>query len=234
MIYRFSRVFVCPFRPRNQYSSSNSTTSKCSALPFNFSTSAPFFYPVHHIGMTHPQGFSYPSGAHSSVVHLDCHLSGFFRIRLLFRVYGVIYAALLTLAALTSRSIVPCLDLAFCLSAFRASFPCLYCLFPHISYSIIKSLPCTLPLTARLSPQGWAICQIFTKHSQKINLSEQSPGDVPGFSMTFAPRENSLRSKSTPQRMPAGREAESTSIPFPCRTTTVGAAPALYSSSRPV
>ncbi len=61
-----------------------------------------------------------------------------------FRVDGVIYAALLTLAALATRRIIPCSDLALDPSTFWASLPCLYCLFSHAFYFIMKSLFWTL------------------------------------------------------------------------------------------
>ena len=63
---------------------------------------------------------------------------------MLFRVDGVIYAALLTLAALATRRIIPCSDLALDPSTFWASLPCLYCLFSHAFYFIMKSLFWTL------------------------------------------------------------------------------------------
>ena len=50
-----------------------------------------------------------------------------------FRVYCVIYAALLTLAALAPRCVVPCLDLVLYLPAFWALFPCLFCSLSHSS-----------------------------------------------------------------------------------------------------
>ena len=82
---------------------------------------------------------------------------------MLFRVDGVIYAALLTLAALATRRIIPCSDLALDPSTFWASLPCLYCLFSHAFYFIMKSLFWTLLTTlwqypsfaARLEKDGW-------------------------------------------------------------------------------
>ena len=104
-----------------------------------------FFYPIHYVGFIHLQDFPYSSATYAAVVHFDCQFSGFFRVFMPFRVYGIIFAALLTLAALAPRGVIPCLDLVFYLSAFRASFPCLFCSFSHISYYIIKSLFWTLP-----------------------------------------------------------------------------------------
>ena len=104
-----------------------------------------FFYPIHHIGLVHFQNFPHATAADSAVVHFDRQFSGFFRVLMPFRVYGVIFAALLTLAALAPRSVIPRPDLVLYLSAFRASFPCLFCSLSHISYSIIKSLFWTLP-----------------------------------------------------------------------------------------
>ena len=98
-----------------------------------------FFYPIHYIGLVHPQNFSHAAAADPAVVHFDCQFSGFLRVRMRFRAYGVIYAALLTLAALASRTVVPCLDLVFNLSASWAFLSCLFCSFSHFSYFIIKS-----------------------------------------------------------------------------------------------
>ena len=50
-----------------------------------------------------------------------------------FRVYCVIYAALLTLAASAPRCVVSYLDLVLYFSAFRALFPCLFCSLSHSS-----------------------------------------------------------------------------------------------------
>ena len=58
---------------------------------------------------------------------------------------GVIYAALLTLAALAPRAVAPCFHLVFYLSTFRAFLPCLYRLFSHILYYSIIALVWTLP-----------------------------------------------------------------------------------------
>ena len=58
---------------------------------------------------------------------------------------GVIYAALLTLAALAPRAVAPCFHLVFKLSTFRAFLPCLYRLFSHIPYYSIIALVWTLP-----------------------------------------------------------------------------------------
>lgn len=51
---------------------------------------------------------------------------------MLLRVYRIAFAALLTLAALTSRAVIPCLNLVFRLTAYWASFPCLFCHLPHV------------------------------------------------------------------------------------------------------
>lgn len=104
-----------------------------------------FFYPIHHIGFVHLQYFPYAPSADSSVVHFDRQLPGLFRVFMPFRVYGVIDAALLTFAALAPRSVIPRLDLVLYLSAFWASFPCLFCALSHIFYYTIKSLFWTLP-----------------------------------------------------------------------------------------
>ena len=85
---------------RDQYSSSSSTTlapAEDSCLLF---LRALFFYPIHYIGFVHPQNFPTPRPLTPAVVHFDCQFSGFFRVCVLFRIYGVIFAALLTLAAL--------------------------------------------------------------------------------------------------------------------------------------
>ena len=112
-----------------------------------------FFYPIHHIGFVHLQYFPYASSADSSVVHFDCQLPGLFRVFVPFRVYGVIDAALLRFAALAPRSVIPRLDLVLYLSAFWASFPCLFCSLSHIFYYTIKSLFWTLPAGRQLLPQ---------------------------------------------------------------------------------
>ena len=111
-----------------------------------------FFYPIHHIGFVHLQYFPYASSADSSVVHFDRQLPGLFRVFMPFRVYGVIDAALLTFAALAPRSVIPRLDLVLYLSAFWASFPCLFCALSHIFYYTIKSLFWTLPQGRRGEP----------------------------------------------------------------------------------
>ena len=104
-----------------------------------------FFYPIHHIGFVHSQDFAYAASADPAVVHFDRQFSRLLRVRMLLRIDGVINAALLTLAALTSRSIVPSLDLVLYSSTFRALFPCLFCSLSHDPYYIIKSLFRTLP-----------------------------------------------------------------------------------------
>lgn len=142
----FSLFSVRGLHSKNQYSSSISTIfALCIDRSLLFLRQMAFFYPICHIGFVHLKNFSNTSSTDSAVVHFDCQLSGFFRIFMLFRVYRVIYAALLTFAALASRRIVPCLNLVLCLSAFWASFPCLFFLFSHIFYYIIKSLFRTLP-----------------------------------------------------------------------------------------
>ena len=90
-----------------------------------------FFYPIHHIGFVYSQNFSHAAAADSAVVHFDCQFSGFFRVRMTFRFYRVIFTALLTLAALTPRAVVPCLNLVLDFSASRAFLPCLFCSFSH-------------------------------------------------------------------------------------------------------
>ena len=101
-----------------------------------FFTSCPtdFFYPIHHIGFVYSQYLSYSTSADSAVVHFDCQFSGFFRIRISFRGYCVIYAALLTPAALTSQYVVPCLGLVLYLPAFRAFFHASSVLFLIVFY----------------------------------------------------------------------------------------------------
>ena len=113
-----------------------------------------FFYPIHHIGLVHFQNFPHATAADSAVVHFDRQFSGFFRVLMPLQVYGVIFAALLTLAALAPRSVIPRPDLVLYLSAFRASFPCLFCSFSHIFYFTIKSLFWTLPLTDPFQDNG--------------------------------------------------------------------------------
>ena len=66
----------------------------------SFSVRMAFFYPIHYVGFIHLQDLSYAPATHSAVVHFDCQFSGLFRVFMPFRVYGVIFAALLTLAAL--------------------------------------------------------------------------------------------------------------------------------------
>ena len=63
---------------------------------------------------------------------------------------GVIYAALLTLAALAPRAVAPCFHLVFYLSTFRAFLPCLYRLVSHIPYYSIIALVWTLPVCFRM------------------------------------------------------------------------------------
>lgn len=77
------------------------------------------------------QDFPHGPSADSCIIHFDRQFSGLFRVLFPFRFNRVIYAALLTSAALASRSVVPCLYLVLCLSTFRAFFPCLFFLFPH-------------------------------------------------------------------------------------------------------
>ena len=144
----FSRVSVLGLYSRNQYSSSNSTM--LAFLHASTAFLALFFYPIHHIGFVHLQYFPYAPSADSSVVHFDRQLPGLFRVFVPFRVYGVIDAALLTFAALAPRSVIPRLDLVLYLSAFWASFPCLFCALSHIFYYTIKSLFWTLPPKAIL------------------------------------------------------------------------------------
>ena len=65
---------------------------------------------------------------------------------------GVIYAALLTPAALAPRAVAPCFHLVFKLSTFRAFLPCIYRLFSHIPYYSIIALVWTLPAVFSLPP----------------------------------------------------------------------------------
>ena len=102
----------------------------------SFSLRMAFFYPIHYVGFIHLQDLSYAPATHSAVVHFDRQFSGFFRVFMPFRVYGVIFAAPLTLAALAPRRVIPCLDLVLYFSAFRASFPCLFCSF--LIFSILS------------------------------------------------------------------------------------------------
>ena len=71
-------------------------------LHFSTAFFALFFYPIHHIGLVHLQYFPYASSTDTAVVHFDRQFPGLFRVFVPFRVYGVIDAALLTFAALTS------------------------------------------------------------------------------------------------------------------------------------
>ena len=131
---------------RNQYSSSISTVFTLLVdIVSGFSVRMAFFYPIHYIGFVHSQNFSHTSAADSPVVHFDCQFFGFFRILMAFWLNGVIYAALLTLAALAPRAVAPCFHLVFYLSTFRAFLPCLYRLFSHIPYYSIIALVWTLP-----------------------------------------------------------------------------------------
>ena len=132
-----------------------------------------FFYPIHHIGFVHLQYFPYASSADSSVVHFDRQLPSLFRVFVPFRVYGVIDAALLTFAALAPRSVIPRLDLVLYLSAFWASFPCLFCALSHIFYYTIKSLFWTLPARRVPFPQASA-------------LPPRLPGKIPGRNAYFS------------------------------------------------
>ena len=68
------------------------------------------------------QDFSHRPSADSCVIHFDRQFSGLFRVLFPFRADCVIYAALLTSAALASRSVIPCLDLVLGFPAFRALF----------------------------------------------------------------------------------------------------------------
>lgn len=122
----------CPRLNRNQYSSSSSNTSyEISSIGCVLAIVSPFFYPIDYIGFVHVQDLPNGSCAHSCKIHFDRQLSGFFRVLMPLWLNRVIYAALLTLAALTSRFIVPCLYLVLYLSTLRAFFPCLFCLFSH-------------------------------------------------------------------------------------------------------
>ena len=140
-----------------------------------------FFYPIHHIGFVHLQYFPYASSADSSVVHFDRQLPGLFRVFMPFRVYGVIDAALLTFAALAPRSVIPRLDLVLYLSAFWASFPCLFCSLSHIFYYTIKSLFWTLPCRAFLMPAGRRKRPPMTGtgKTQRIGQREPEKGPLP-------------------------------------------------------
>lgn len=113
----------------------------CCGFFFSFRLTA-LFYPIHYIGFVHPQNLSHATAANSTVVHFDRQFSSLFRILMPFRVYRVIYTALLTLATLAPRSAISCLDLVLYLSAFRVSFPCIF--FLIFSNYTIKSLLWTL------------------------------------------------------------------------------------------
>ena len=80
---------------------------------------------------------------------------------------GVIYAALLTLAALAPRAVAPCLHLVFKLSTFRAFLPCRYRLFSHIPYYSIIALVWTLP-------RGEGASNRAVKGSQKGKRGQKS------------------------------------------------------------
>lgn len=117
--------------------------AESSALSTSFFAFA--FYPICHIGFVHSQYFPNPAAADPAIVHFDRQFPVLFQVRVPLRVYGVIYAALLTFAAPRPRTVVPCPDLILCLSAFRAFFPCLFCSFSHTPYSTIISLFWTIP-----------------------------------------------------------------------------------------
>ena len=103
MIQTFFRVSVCGLYFKNQYNSSSSTVPEQSLAIWPFrSILALFFYPTHHIGFVHLQNLSYSAPTDPAVIHFDCELSDFFRVLMLLRINGVVDAALLTLAALTS------------------------------------------------------------------------------------------------------------------------------------
>ena len=153
----------------------------------------PFFYPVHNIRFVHPQNLSHSTATNPAIVHFDCQFTGLFRVFMPLRVYRVIYAALLTLAALASRRIIPCPDLAFCFSTFWASFPYLYCLLSHSSYYIIISLFWTL-----LPPAGGGFFP---------------GGSVPGLRAVFSPGPPRCGTGACP--WPPGRPCRYTPPPAP-------------------
>lgn len=107
-----------------------------------------FFYPIHDIGLVHPENLPDFTAAYTAVVHFDRQLPRFFWIGKLLRVDRVDDAALLTLAALGSRCITPYFDLVCGLPAFGAFLPCLFCCFSHVPYYIIKYANWTLPCAA--------------------------------------------------------------------------------------
>ena len=126
------------------------------------------FYPVHDIGFAHTQNFSCAAATHPAVVHLDRQFSGFFRILVMFRVYRVIYAALLTLAALAPRPVIPCLDLVLDLSAFWASFPCRFCPLSHISHSNDKIFALDTPKNVSLFRKALLCCKLGGFHKRTL------------------------------------------------------------------
>lgn len=82
-----------------------------------------FFDPIHHIGFVHPQHLAHAATAHTGVVHLDGHFPRLGGIRVPFRFDRIIDAALLTLAALCSRSVIPGSYLIHRLAAVRTLIP---------------------------------------------------------------------------------------------------------------
>lgn len=117
-----SRVSVWGLYPTNQHNSSNSTTFTSAVVTGSRFARMLFFYPVHHIGLVHTQDFSHASPADSAIVHFDCQLPGFLRVLMPLQVDGVIFAALLTFAALAPGAVVPCFDRVLYFFAFRHLF----------------------------------------------------------------------------------------------------------------
>lgn len=95
-------------KPMDGRNDSDAFEGQNDCKPAQTSSDCPF-YPIHHIGFVYSQYLPYTTAAYSTVVHFDRQLSGFFWILVTLRVYRVIYAALLTFAALAPRCVVPCL-----------------------------------------------------------------------------------------------------------------------------
>ena len=164
----FSLVSVRGLYCINQYNSSISTTSGV-GLGAGFSLWLAFFYPIHHIGFIHMQNFSNTSTADSAIVHLQSQFSGFFWICVFLRVYCIVFAALLTFAALAPRTIISRAHLIFSFSTYRAFLPCLYC---HLFHMSILTLYLLFGHSQIASCSGtWYNKQ---RKSEKIRFSAQS------------------------------------------------------------
>lgn len=122
--YHRDNVHIIPgFLSRNQYPH---LSQRCSVFPITTifcSVFLPFFYPTDHSVLVPVQRFPNASDTHSTVVHPDRQVSDFFRVCMHPRFYRIIFAALLTSAALCARTVILCLHLVLCPSASGASLP---------------------------------------------------------------------------------------------------------------